>query len=151
MGFGTLGYYYFIHTAVMVLGKVVSYDPHIVVPVLHNVPVVYIALGPPPLANNVHDLALGIHLFEHRVVGVASVAAMHSALVEVDTFLVGVVSIVYTVEAFLLCVCVVFGQVGYLSFEQDSSCSSGFVAPKVFVVTRHCWRICLLCVAVDMR
>ena len=29
MGFGTLGYYYFIHTAVMVRVKVLSYDPHI--------------------------------------------------------------------------------------------------------------------------
>ena len=80
--------------------------------VLHNVPVVDIALGPPPLANNVHDFALDIHLFEYRVVGMESVAAMHAALVEVDTLVVGVVGIVDTVEAVLLCVGVVFGQVG---------------------------------------
>ena len=51
MGSGTLGYYYFGHTSVMVLGKVVSYDPHIVVLVLHNVPVVDIFLWPPPLGK----------------------------------------------------------------------------------------------------
>ena len=56
MGSGILGYYYFGHTAVMVLDKVVCYNPHIVGSVLHNVPVVDIALGLPPLANNVHDL-----------------------------------------------------------------------------------------------
>ena len=37
---------------------------------------------------------------------------MHAALVEVDTLLVGVVGTVDTVEAVLLCVGVVFGQVG---------------------------------------
>ena len=63
MGYGTLGYYYFGHTAVMVLGKVVSYYPHIVVSVIHNFLVVDTALGPPPLTNNAHDLALDIHLF----------------------------------------------------------------------------------------
>ena len=56
-----------------------------------------------------------------------------------------------TMEAVLLRVGIVFGQVGYLGFEQDSSRSSGFVAPKVFVVTCHCWRICVLSVAIDMR
>ena len=63
MGSGILGYYYFSHTAVIVLDKVVSYDPHSVGSVLHNVPVADFALGLPPLANNVHDLALDIHLF----------------------------------------------------------------------------------------
>ena len=53
-----------------------------------------------------------------------------------------------TVEAVLLCVGVVLGQVGQMSSEQDSSCSSGFVAPKAFFVTRHCCRICFLRVAV---
>ena len=96
----------------MVLGKVVRYDPHIVVSVLHNVPVVGIALGPPPLANNVHDLAINIHIFSLRVISMESVAAMHAALVEFDTLVVGVVGIVDTVEAVLLCVGVVFGQVG---------------------------------------
>ena len=67
----------------MVLGKVVSYDPHIVGSVLHNVPFVDIALGPPPLTNNVHNLALDIHLFEHRVVGMKYVAVMHVELVEI--------------------------------------------------------------------
>ena len=95
----------------VVLGKVVSYYPHIVLSVLHNVPVVDIALGTPPLANNAHNLALDIHLFEHRVVGMESVAAMYSALVEVDTLVVRVVCIVDTVEAVLLCVDVVFSQV----------------------------------------
>ena len=80
--------------------------------VLHNVPVVYIALGPPPLANNVHDLTLDIHPFEHRVFGMESMATMYDALVEVDTLVVGVAGIVDTVEAVLLCVRVVFGQVG---------------------------------------
>ena len=77
------------------------------------------------------------------------VAVMHATLVEVDTLLVGVVGTVDTVEAVLLCVVVGFGQMGYLGFEQDSSCSSGFVAPKVFVVTPYCWRIRLLRVDVD--
>ena len=112
MGSGTLGYYYFGHNAVMVIGKVVSYNPHIVLLVLHNFSVVDIALGTPPLANNVHDLALNIHLFEHRVVGMESVAAMHASLVAVDTLLVGVFGIVDTVEAVLFCVDVVFVQVG---------------------------------------
>ena len=135
----------------MVHGKVVSYNSHIVVSVLHNVPVVDIALGLPPLENNVHNRALDIHLFEHRVVGMESVAAMHAALVEVGTLVVENIGNVDTVEAVLLCVGFVFGQVGYLGFEQDSSCSFGFVAPKVFVVTRHCWRACLIRVAIDTR
>ena len=133
----------------MVLGKVVSYDPHIVGLVLHIVPVVDIALGSPPLENNVHDLPLNNHLFDHRFVGMETLTVMHAALVEVDTILVGVVGTLDTVEDVLLCVGVGFGQVGYLGFEQYSSCSSGFVAPNVFVVTCHCWRICLLRVAVD--
>ena len=112
MGAGTPGYYYLGHTDVMVLGKVVSYDPHIVVLVLHTVPVVDIDFGPLPLANNVHNLALNIHLFDHRVVGMESVAAMHDALVEVDTLVVEFIGIVDTVEDVLLCVGVVFGQVG---------------------------------------
>ena len=112
MCYRTLGYYYFGHTDVMVLGKVVSYDPHTIGSVLHNFPAVDIALRPPPLANNVHDLALDIHFFEHRVVGMESVAEMHDALVEVDTLVVEVVGIVDTVEDVLLCVGVVFGQVG---------------------------------------
>ena len=66
---GILVNYYFVHTGVMVLGKFLRYDPHIVGSVLHNVLVVDIALGPPPLVNNVHDLALDNHIFEHRVVG----------------------------------------------------------------------------------
>ena len=151
MGPGILGNYYFGHTDVMVLDKVVNYNHHIFGEVLHIVPVVDIYLGPPPLENNVHDLALNKHLFEHRVVGMEPVAAMSAALVEVDTLVVEVVGTVNTVEAVLLCVVFGFGQVGYLGFEQDSSCSSGFVAPKVFVVTRHCWRICLLHVSVDRR
>ena len=112
MGHGILGNYYFGHTAVMVLDKVVSYDPHIFGSVLHNVHVVYIALGLPPLAFNIHDLALDNHLFEHRVVGMEPVALMHAALVEVDTLVVGVVVNVDTGEAVLFCVGVVFGQVG---------------------------------------
>ena len=48
MGSGTFGYYFFGHTAVLVLVKVVSYNPHIVGSVLHNALVVDIALGPPP-------------------------------------------------------------------------------------------------------
>ena len=150
MGSGTLGYYYFGHTTGMVLGNVVSYDPHIVVSVLHNVPVVDISLGPPPLANNVHNLALDIHLFEHRVVGMESVAAMHTALVEVDNLVGGVVGIVDTVKAVLLCVGVVFGYMGYMGFEQDSSCSSGFVAP-MFFGNSSLLKICLLRVAIDTR
>ena len=82
--------------------------------------------------NNVHDLALDTHLFENRVVGMEYMAAMHDSLLEVDTLVVGVVGIVDNVEDVLLCVGVLFGQVGYLCFEQDSSCSSGFVVPKVF-------------------
>ena len=112
MGFVTLCCYYFGHTDVMLLGKFVSYDPHIFVLVLHFFPVVDITLGSPPLVSNVHNLALDIHLFEHRVFGMESVAVMHAALVEVDTFVVGVVGILDTVYAFLLCVGVVFGQVG---------------------------------------
>ena len=81
MGPGILGNYYFSHNAVMVLDKIVSYDPHIVGSVLHNVPVVDIDLGPPPLANNVHNLALNNYIFEHRVVGMEPVAEIHAALV----------------------------------------------------------------------
>ena len=66
--------------------------------------------------NTVHDLALNIHLFEHRVVRMESVAAMHVELVGVDTLVEGFIGIVDTVEAILLCVSVVFGQVGYLGF-----------------------------------
>ena len=36
-----------------------------------------------------------------------------------------------------------------MDIEQDSSCSSGFVAPNVFFVTCNCWRIWLLRVAID--
>ena len=81
MGYEILSYYYFGHTAVMVLDKVVSYEPHIVGLVLHNFSVVDIAFGPPPLTNNVHDLGLDNHLFEHRVVGMEPIAAIHAALV----------------------------------------------------------------------
>ena len=151
MGSGILGNYYFGHTAVMVLDKVVSYDTHIVGLVLRIIPVVDISLGPPPYANNVHKISLNNHLFEHRVVGMEPVVLMHAALVEVDTLMVGVVGTVNTLEAVLLCVGVVFSQVGLLGFELDSSYSSGFVAPNVFVVTRHFWRICLLLVAVYTR
>ena len=96
----------------MVIDKVVSYDIHIVGSVLHIVPVVDIALGPPPLVNNVHDLALDNHLFEHRVVGIEHVAAMHAALVEGDTIVVGVVGTIDTTEDVLLYVGVGFGQMG---------------------------------------
>ena len=61
--------------------------------------------------NNVHNLALDIHFLEHRVVGMEPVAAMHAALVEVDTLVVGFMGTVDTAEAVLLCVGVVFGQV----------------------------------------
>ena len=117
----------------MVLDKVGNYNHNFVRAVLHISPVVDISLCPPPLANNVHDLALDNHLFEHRVVGVESVVAMYAALVEVDTLVMGVVSSVDNVESFLLYVGVVFGQVGYLGFEQDSLCSSAFVRQKVFL------------------
>ena len=116
MGPEILGNYSFGHTAVMVLDKVLSYDPHIVGSVLNTVPVVYIALGPLPLANNFHDFDLYSHLFEQRVVGMEPVAAMHAALMEIDTLVVGVVSTVDTVEAVLLCVGAMFGQVIYLGF-----------------------------------
>ena len=96
----------------MVLDKFLIYDQHIVREVLHIVPVVDIALGKLPLENNVHDLVLDNHLFEHRVVGVEPVAEMHAALVEVDTLVVGVVGNLDTVEAVLLCVGVGFGQMG---------------------------------------
>ena len=112
MGPGILGNNYFVHTAVIVLDKVVSYDNHIVGEVLHIVPVVDIALGPPPLANNVHNLALNNHLIEHRIFGMKPVAEMYTVLVEVDTLMVDVVGTVDTVEAVLLCVGVGFGQVG---------------------------------------
>ena len=112
MGPGILGNNYLGHTAVMVPNKVVNYNHHIVGAVLNIVPVVDIALGPPPLENNVHNLALNNHLFEYRVVGMEPVAAMYSALVDVDTLVVGVVVTVDTVEAVLLCVGIGFGQVG---------------------------------------
>ena len=96
MGPGILGNYYSGHTTLVVLDKVVSYDPLIVGSVLHNFYVVDIALGSPPLANNVHDLALDNHLFEHRVVVMEPVTEMHAALVEVDTLVAGVVGIVDT-------------------------------------------------------
>ena len=51
MGSGIHGNYYFGHTSVMVLDKVVSYEPHIVGLVLHIVSVVDIALGTPPLVK----------------------------------------------------------------------------------------------------
>ena len=107
-----LGNYYFGHTAVMVPDKVVNYDHHIVWVFLHIVPVVYFYLGPPPLANNVHDLALNNHLFEHRFVGMDPVTATHAAFVEVDTLVVWVVGTVDTVEDVLLFVEVGFGHVG---------------------------------------
>ena len=112
MGSGILGYYYFSHTAVMVLYMIVCYDPHIFGSVLHNFHVVDISLRPPPLANILHNIALDIHLFEHRVVGMEPVAEMHAALVVVDTLVVGVVGTVDTVGGVLLCVGVVFVQVG---------------------------------------
>ena len=74
MGPGILGNYYFGHTTVMVLDKVVNYDHHIVGEVLHIFPVVDVALGAPLLANNFHDLSLDNHLFENRVVGMEPVA-----------------------------------------------------------------------------
>ena len=64
MGPGILGNYNFSHTYVMVIDKVLSYDFHIVGLVLHNIPVVDIALGPPPLSNNAHDLVHDVHIFE---------------------------------------------------------------------------------------
>ena len=70
MGPGILGSYFFGHTSVMVLDKVVNYDHHIFEAFLLIVPVIDIALGPPPLENNVHCLALDNHLFDHRVVGI---------------------------------------------------------------------------------
>ena len=129
MGPGILGNYYFSHTAVLVIDKVVIYDHHIVGAVLHIFLVVDIALGQPPLENKVHDLVLDNHLFEHRVFSMKPVVAMHAELVEVDTVVVGVVGTVDNVETVLLCVGVGSDKVGYLGFEQDSSCSSGFVAP----------------------
>ena len=84
------------------LDKVVSYNHHIVVEVLHIVFVFDIALGQLPLANNVHDLVLDNHIFDHRVVGKEPVVVMHNTLVEVDTLVVGVVGTVDTVEAVLL-------------------------------------------------
>ena len=106
-----LGNYYFSHTSVMLIDKVVSYNHHIVWAVLHNVPVVYIVLGQPPLSNKVHDLVLDNHIFEHRVVGMEPVSTMHASLVEVDILVVGVEGTVDNVEAIMLCVGVVFVQV----------------------------------------
>ena len=111
MGPGIICNYYFVHTAVLVLDKVASYDHHIVVVVLYIVLVVDVALGQLPLANNIHDLVLDNHLFENRVVGMEYVAAIHSELVEVDTLVVGFVGTVDTVESGMLCVRVGFGQV----------------------------------------
>ena len=112
MGPGILGNYYFGHTALLVLDKVVRYNHHIVGAVLHIVLVVDIALGQLSLANNVHDLVLDNHIFEHRVFGVEPVVEMHVALVEVDTLLMGFGGNVDTVEAVWFCVGVGFGQVG---------------------------------------
>ena len=84
--------------------------------VLHIFPVVNISLGPPPLADNVHNLAIDNHCFEHRVLSMKPVAEIHDTLVEVDKPVVGVVDVVDTVEDVLLCVVVGFGQVGYLGF-----------------------------------
>ena len=112
MGPGILGNYYFSHTAVIVIDKVVSYDHHIVGAVLHILPVVDISLGQLPLVNNVHDLVLDNHIFEHRVVGMEPMASMNAALMDFDKIVVGVVGNVDTVENVLLCVGVVFGQVG---------------------------------------
>ena len=112
MGPGILGNYYFVHTYVVVLDKVVIYDHHIVGEVLHIFPVVDITIGQTPLVNNVHDLILDNHLFEHRVVRMEPVVAMHVALLEVDTILVGVVGTVDTVDDVLFCVGIVFVQVG---------------------------------------
>ena len=112
MGTGILGNYYFGHTAGLVLDKVVSYDHHIVRSVLYIFLVVDIALVNLPLANNVHDLVLDNHLSKYRVFGMEPVVEIHTALVEVDTLVVGVVRTVDNVEAFLLCVGVGFGQVG---------------------------------------
>ena len=67
-GIIVLGNYYFGHTAVLVLDKVVSYSHHIVGAVLHIFLVVDIALGQLPLANNFHNLVLDKHLVEHRFV-----------------------------------------------------------------------------------
>ena len=128
MGPGILGNYYLGHTYVLVIDKVVSYDHHIFRVILHVVLVFDVALGQLPLVNNVHDLVLDNHLFEHRVFSMKTVVAMHAELVEVDTVVVGVVGTVDTVETVLLCVGVGSDKVGYLGFEQDSSCSSGFVA-----------------------
>ena len=51
---------------------------------------------------------------------------IYNALVDVDTLVVGVVGTMDTVEDVLLWVDVGSYQVGYLGFEQDSSCSSCF-------------------------
>ena len=64
------------------------------------------------MANNVHDLVLDNHLFEHRVVSMEPVLAMHIALVEFDTLVVGNVGTVDTVEDVLLWVGVGSDQVG---------------------------------------
>ena len=80
--------------------------------VFHIVPVVDISLGQLSLANNVHDLVLNNHLFEHRVFSMEPVVAMHTAFVEVDTLVVGVVGNVDTVKVVLLWVGVVSDQVG---------------------------------------
>ena len=112
MGPGILGNYYSGHTVVVVIYKVVSYDHHIVGEVLHIFLVVDITLGQLPLANNVQDLALNNHLFEHRVVSMKHVVATNAAFVEVDTLVVGVVGNVDNVKSVLLCVGVGFGQMG---------------------------------------
>ena len=76
---------------------------------------------------------------------------MHATLVVVDTLVVGVLDTVDTMEDLLLWVVVGYEQVGCMVFEQDSSFSSVFVAPKVFVATCNLWMIRVLHVAVDTR
>ena len=105
-GILVLGHYYFGHTAVLVIDKFLSYDHKIVGEILHIFLVVGNALGQLPLVNNVHDLVLNNHLFEHRVVGMEPVVEMHTALVDVDTIVVLFVDIVDTVDDVLLWVSV---------------------------------------------
>ena len=111
-GILVLGNYYFVHIAVLVFDKVVSYDHHIFLAVLHIVLVVDIDFRQLPLENNVHDFVLDNYLFEHRVVGMEPVVAMHTVLVEVDKLMIGVVGTVDTVEAVILWVGVGSDQVG---------------------------------------
>ena len=81
LGIHVLRNYYFGHTAVLVLDKVVRYDHHIVGAVLHIVLFVDFALGQLPFSNNFHNLVLDNHLFVHRVVGMEPVVEMHTVLV----------------------------------------------------------------------